>query len=187
MPCTAAMVHAARIQRVCVYSAYIEGRASPCGGRGNARAPELYSSPEPSGGASMGIRLDHIIVPAHDRVAAARLLAGLLDVAWEEERGNFTPVYVNDTLTLDFADREQFETHHLCFHVGDAEFEAILSRIQAAGIKYRSRPHGEDDMRINTRLGGKNLYWRDADGHAWEILTVSYARADSPPLTAATT
>ena len=30
-------------------------------------------------------------------------------------------------------------------------------------------------MTINTRLGGKNLYW--------EILTVSYARPDSEPLT----
>ena len=32
----------------------------------------------------------------------------------------------------------------------------------------------------------ENLYWRDADGHNWEILTVSYARADSPTLTATT-
>jgi hypothetical protein len=37
-------------------------------------------------------------------------------------------------------------------------------------------------MQINTRLGGKNLYWQDADSHLWEILTVSYARADSPAL-----
>ena len=37
-------------------------------------------------------------------------------------------------------------------------------------------------MPINSRLGGKNLYWQDPDGHLWEILTVSYARADSPPL-----
>jgi hypothetical protein len=32
-------------------------------------------------------------------------------------------------------------------------------------------------MQINRRLGGKNLYWTDSDGHIWEILTVSYARA----------
>jgi hypothetical protein len=37
-------------------------------------------------------------------------------------------------------------------------------------------------MQINRRLGGKNLYWQDGDGHLWEILTVSYAREDSPPL-----
>jgi len=133
----------------------------------------------------MAIRLDHIIVPSHDRVEAAKLLAGLLDVPWEESRGDFAPVYVNENLTLDFAQREQFESHHICFHVADADFEAILQRIQAAGITYRSRPHGEDDFRINTRLGGKNLYWKDADGHQWEILTVSYARASVPSTSAA--
>ena len=31
-------------------------------------------------------------------------------------------------------------------------------------------------MTINTRLGGRNVYWNDANGHIWEILTVSYAR-----------
>src|SRR6266850_1499719 len=81
---------------------------------------------------SMAIRLDHIIVPSHDRVGAAKLLARLLDVPWEESRG------------------------------ADADFDAILTRIQSAGITYRSRPHGDDDLKINTRLGGKNLYWKDA-------------------------
>ena len=129
----------------------------------------------------MGIQLDHIIVPSHDRVAAAKALADLLGVPWRESGpGGFVPVYVSPTLTLDFADREQFEHYHLCFHVGDAEFDAILGRIRAAGIKYRSTPHGEDDLKVNTRLGGKNVYWKDADGHQWEILTVSYARATSP-------
>jgi catechol 2,3-dioxygenase-like lactoylglutathione lyase family enzyme len=133
----------------------------------------------------MAIQLDHVIVPSHDPVAGAKALAGLLDVPWQESQGSFTPVYVNPTLTLDFADREQFEHHHYCFHVSDAEFDAILGRIQAARISYRSSPRGENDMQINRRLGGKNLYWQDTDGHLWEILTVSYARADSPVLTTA--
>ena len=46
-------------------------------------------------------------------------------------------------------------------------------------MPYRSTPRGETDMTINTRLGGRNLYWEDADGHLWEILTVSYARRES--------
>jgi catechol 2,3-dioxygenase-like lactoylglutathione lyase family enzyme len=125
------------------------------------------------------IGLDHVIVPSHNRLKAAKFLAGLLGVPWEASQGNFTPVYVNQSLTLDFADREQFEGHHLCFRVGDEEFDGILGRIQAARISYRSRPRGENDMQINTRLGGKNVYWQDADSHLWEILTVSYARADS--------
>jgi catechol 2,3-dioxygenase-like lactoylglutathione lyase family enzyme len=131
----------------------------------------------------MAIQLDHLIVPSHDPVAGAKSLAGLLDVPWQEAQGPFTPVYVNETLTLDFADRNQFEPHHYCFRVSDAEFDAVLGRIEAARIPYRSSPLGETDMKINHRLGGKNLYWQDTDRHLWEILTVSYARADSPPLT----
>jgi catechol 2,3-dioxygenase-like lactoylglutathione lyase family enzyme len=133
----------------------------------------------------MAILLDHLIVPSHDPVAGAKSLAHLLDVPWQEAQGPFTPVYVNETLTLDFADREPFESHHYCFHVSDAVFDAIHGRIQAAGMAYRSSPLGQTDMQINRRLGGKNLYWQDADGHLWEILTVSYARADSPSLAAA--
>ena len=128
----------------------------------------------------MAIELDHVIVPSRDPIAGAKLLASLLDVPWEEARGPFTPVYTNGGLTFDFAERPRFESYHFCFRVDDAGFDAIFGRIRAAGIKYKSTPLGEFDMRINTRLGGKNLYWQDADGHLWEILTVSYARADSP-------
>jgi catechol 2,3-dioxygenase-like lactoylglutathione lyase family enzyme len=133
----------------------------------------------------MSIGLDHVIVPSHHRRESAKFLASLLGVPWEESQGEFTPVYVNETLTLDFAEREQFESHHLCFHVGDGDFDAILGRIQTAHIPYRSRPRGDNDMQINTRLGGKNVYWQDADGHLWEILTVSYARPGTPSLSAA--
>jgi hypothetical protein len=31
-------------------------------------------------------------------------------------------------------------------------------------------------MQINTSHGGQSVYWSEPDGHAWEILTVSYAR-----------
>ncbi len=131
----------------------------------------------------MAIQLDHVIVPSRNPLESARFLAGLLAVPWAESQGYFTPVYVNDTLTFDFAEREVLESHHFCFRVSDEDFDAIFGRIQAAGIPYRSRPRAENDMQINPRLGGKNLYWDDADGHLWEMLTVSYARADSPSLT----
>ncbi len=130
----------------------------------------------------MTIRLDHLIVPSRNPIAGAKFLAGLLDAPWEDRLDPFSPVHVNETLTLDFADRDKFEGHHYCFHVSDADFDAIFGRLQAAQIKYRSRPRGETDMKINTRLGGKNVYWDDADGHLWEILTVSYAHAGAPAL-----
>jgi catechol 2,3-dioxygenase-like lactoylglutathione lyase family enzyme len=133
----------------------------------------------------MAIQLDHVIVPSRNKLEGAKFLARLLDVPWAESQGSFTPVYVNETLTLDFADRDRFEGHHFCFRVSDEVFDAILGRIEAARIPYRGHPRGENDWKINTRLGGRNLYWDDADGHLWEILTVSYARPDSPSLIAA--
>ncbi|MFI8618520.1 hypothetical protein ACIGHN_23750 [Acidovorax sp. NPDC077693] len=51
----------------------------------------------------MPIELDHLLVPARDKIAAARLLAGLLGVLWSETGvGPFAPVFVNDGLTFDF-------------------------------------------------------------------------------------
>lgn len=128
----------------------------------------------------MTVQLDHVIVPSRRPLEGARLLAELLDVPWAAAQGPFTPVYVNDGLTLDFADREGFEGHHFCFRVSEEAFDAIFARIQARQLPYRSRPRGDNDMQINRRLGGKNLYWEDTDGHLWEILTRSYARAESP-------
>ena len=130
----------------------------------------------------MAIQLDHLIVPSRDKHAAAKQLAELLDVPSAESLGEFVAVFVNDGATLDFAEREGFASHHICFRVSDTEFDAIFGRIKAAGIPYRSRPHGDNDFAVNTRLGGKNIYWQNADGHLWEILTVSYARSDSPSL-----
>jgi hypothetical protein len=123
----------------------------------------------------MPILLDHLIVPSRDNNAGAQFLGELLGVPWEPG-DHFAPVHVNDTLTIDFLTREPFESHHYCFHVSDEDFEAIFARIKARSIPYRSTPTGPVDMQINTRNGGKNLYWHDADGHNWEMLTVSYAR-----------
>jgi len=126
----------------------------------------------------MAIELDHLLVPSHDRFAAAKQLAELLDVPWSETGvGPFCPVFVNSGLTLDFDQAEgAFPTQHYCFRVSDDDFDAILGRIRAAGIAYRSSPQGPTDLRINTYGGGRLVYWSEPDGHVWELLTVSYAR-----------
>jgi len=126
----------------------------------------------------MAIQLDHLIVPSRNRVAAAKTLAQLLDVPWAESGvGPFSPVYVSDRLTLDFDETtEPFPTLHYAFRVGKTRFDAILGRIRAAGLPYRSAPHGPVDFTVNTAHGGSIVYWNEPDGHVWELLTVSYAR-----------
>ena len=130
----------------------------------------------------MPIQLDHLLVPSHDRVAAARQLAELLGVPWAASGvGPFSPVYLNDGLTLDFDQADApFPVLHYCFRVGPAEFDAILGRIRAAGIPSRSTPQGPADLQVNTAHGGRIVYWNEPDGHVWELLTVSYARQPAP-------
>lgn len=126
----------------------------------------------------MTVELDHFIVPAKSRVTAARRLGELLGVPWVETAYEiFSPVYLNEGLTLDFVEtNEPFPVHHYCFRVTDAEFEAILGRIRTAEIPYRSTVRGPVDMTVSTQFGGKGVYWNDPEGHQWEMLTVSYAR-----------
>lgn len=126
----------------------------------------------------MAIELDHIIISARNRDASARQLAHLLGVpCGPAAAGPFFAVYVNDGLTLDFIETDEaFPVEHFCFRVGDDEFDAILGRIQAAGIAYRSAVHGPVDGKVNTGFGGRMVYWNAPEGHQWEILTASYAR-----------
>ncbi|MDB5798725.1 MAG: bleomycin resistance protein [Paucimonas sp.] len=127
----------------------------------------------------MTIQLDHFIVSARDPRAAARQLGDLLGVRWSESGiGPFSPVYVNDGLTLDFIhDPGPFPVAHFCFRVSDAEFDAILARLKAAGLPFRSSVRGPQDLKVNTDYGGKMVYWNQPEGHQWEMLTASYARA----------
>lgn len=126
----------------------------------------------------MKIALDHLMVPARDKIAAAKLLAGLLGVEWSETGvGPFAPVFVNEGLTLDFDEwTDPIPQIHYCFRVEQDDFDAILARIQAAGIPYRSQVHGPVDSQVDTQHGGNIVYWNEPDGHQWEMLTVSYAR-----------
>lgn len=119
----------------------------------------------------MSITLNHTIVPAHDKIASAQWFADVFGFEFKGTAGHFAPVQVNDTLTLDFDNAERFEPHHDAFHVSEDEFDAIFSRVKAAGVAYGSDPFAQDNGEINTRRGGRGVYFRDANRHSWELLT----------------
>jgi catechol 2,3-dioxygenase-like lactoylglutathione lyase family enzyme len=118
------------------------------------------------------IVLNHTIVPAHDKQASAAFFARLFGLSFQGGDGHFAPVRVNETLTLLFDDRESFESHHYAFHVGDAEFDAILQRVQGAGLTFGSAPWALDDAKLNDWNGGRGVYFKDRDGHVLELMTV---------------
>src|SRR5687767_12574980 len=102
----------------------------------------------------MTIRLDHTIVPATDKGAAAAFFANIFGLTVKPGQGYFAPVQVNESLTLDFANEPAPQSHHYAFHVSKAEFEAIFARVKGKGIPYGSGPYNRTDGQIYTRRGG---------------------------------
>ena len=102
----------------------------------------------------MTIRLNHTIVPARDKEAAAGLFAQLFGLSFEG-------------VSVD-----RSESHHYAFHVEDAEFDAILPRVKAAGLSFVSAPWSIDDGELNDWNGGRGVYFKDRDGHILELMTV---------------
>ena len=119
----------------------------------------------------MPIHLDHTIVPANDKEASARFFAKIFGLAYEGSMGHFAPVQVDDSLTLDFDNRDAFESHHYAFKVAEEDFDSIFARVEAEGIPYGSQPFAQDNMEINHRKGGRGFYFHDANGHSLEVLT----------------
>ncbi|MEP6879561.1 MAG: VOC family protein, partial [Nitrosospira sp.] len=90
------------------------------------------------------------------------------------EFSHFIVVKVNDTLSLDFDNREKFESHHYAFKVSEQEFDEIFERLKAENIKFGSGPFDPENMSINHNDGGRGVYFSDPGRHLLEMLTVDY-------------
>lgn len=119
----------------------------------------------------MDIALNHTIVPAHDKSASAAFYARILGFRDEGSMSHFAVVRVNEALTLDFDDRENFEPLHYAFKVSDETFDRIFAKLQAESLPYGSGPRSLDDGQINRHAGGRGVYFRDPSGHILELLT----------------
>lgn len=120
----------------------------------------------------MTIVLNHTIVPARDKVAAARFFAEIFGLNFKEPDDHFAPVRVNETLTLLFDTERSFESHHYAFHVTDPEFDAIFERIRKAKLAFGSAPWSIDDGKLNDWNGGRGVYFEDPNGHVLELMTI---------------
>jgi catechol 2,3-dioxygenase-like lactoylglutathione lyase family enzyme len=119
----------------------------------------------------MGIILDHLTVPAFDHEASAQWFAEIMGLRYAGPVRHFAPVRVNDRFTLDFYKAEGFKSYHLGFHIGEDDFDAIFSRLQARGICYGNDPREPTNMRTDHLFGGRGLYFVDPNGHLFEIMT----------------
>jgi extradiol dioxygenase family protein len=78
---------------------------------------------------------------------------------------------------LDYADvpdGEEIRPQHYAFLVSEDDFDAIYGKIQSRGLQHWADPSGQRPGQINTRDGGRGVYFRDPGGHYLEILTRPY-------------
>jgi len=122
----------------------------------------------------MTVQLNHTIVAASDAVASARFLTDMLGLPPPTAFGHFEVVTVGDT-SLDFLTREgEISPQHYAFLVSESEFDQIFGRIKSRELPYWADPYRRQPGQINTRDGGRGVYWPDPDGHLLEILTRPY-------------
>ena len=122
--------------------------------------------------AAMSIVLNHTIVPATDKLAAATFFAELMGLAVSAPSGLFAPVQVNDDLTFDFDDRGRVAPSHYGFLIDDDTFDAVLGRLaEWPAVEYGSGPEHGWDRRINHLANGRGVYVHAPDGHSYELFT----------------
>ncbi|HZT06139.1 MAG TPA: VOC family protein [Chloroflexota bacterium] len=122
----------------------------------------------------MPVHLDHTIVPARDKESSAKWFAEIMGLEYRGPWGHFAPVKIDEHLSLDFDDADDFQPVHYAFIVSDGEFDAILGRVQRKGIVYGSGPRDSEDMQINHRHHGRGFYFKDPNGHLLEVITHTY-------------
>jgi catechol 2,3-dioxygenase-like lactoylglutathione lyase family enzyme len=123
----------------------------------------------------MTIKLNHTIVHARDRRVSAEFMADILGLGQPVAFGPFLGVVTANDVTLDFLETdEEFIVEHYAFLVSESEFDEIFGRIQQRKLSYWADPGRSQSNRINTRDGGRGVYFEDPSGHLLEILTRPY-------------
>lgn len=123
----------------------------------------------------MAVELNHTIVASRNKVEGARFVADLLGLKPPVPYGPFQVVELANGVSLDFADTDDpVHSQHYAFLLSETEFDQVFDRIQQRGLDYWADPRGEHPGEINTRDGGRGVYFRGPDGHHLEILTRPY-------------
>ena len=122
----------------------------------------------------MTVTLNHTIIHASDPAATADYYTEILGLPPSFRYGPFIVVQVGET-SLDFSPAEgDIASRHFAFLVSEPEFDEIFARITDRGIDHWADPYRRQPDQINTRDGGRGVYFPDPDGHLLEILTRPY-------------
>jgi catechol 2,3-dioxygenase-like lactoylglutathione lyase family enzyme len=125
----------------------------------------------------MPIEFNHTIVAARDKRASAEFLTELFGLPSPVPFGHFMSVTLEHGATLDYADvseGQEIRPQHYAFLVSEDDFDAIYGKIKSRGLEHWADPGRQRPGEINTRDGGRGVYFPDPAGHGMEILTRPY-------------
>jgi catechol 2,3-dioxygenase-like lactoylglutathione lyase family enzyme len=123
----------------------------------------------------MSVELNHTIVHVRDREASARFMSEVFGLPEPEPFGPFLVVRTANGVSLDYIeDDSPVSPQHYAFLVSEPEFDAIFGRVKARSLPYWADPARRQKGEINTRDGGRGVYFDDPAGHFLEILTRPY-------------
>lgn len=117
------------------------------------------------------IKIDHVLLLAHDNEASAKFFAEIMGLAYNGPDRHFAKVEVNDTFTLAFMNAPDPQSIHLAFHVDETAFEAVLENLVTKGIAYGNGPRTPDNLRTDHPFGGHGVFFYDPNGHFFEVMT----------------
>ncbi len=130
----------------------------------------------------MSIKLNHTIVAARDKGSSAAFLTEILGLPPAVPFGPFLVVELANEVSLDFMDTAgEIHSRHYAFLISEQEFDEIFGRIKGRNLKYWADPGQHHAQEINTRDGGRGLYFEDPSGHLLEILTRPYGSGGASP------
>lgn len=100
------------------------------------------------------MRLDHLIVEVNDRQKSIDFYTNVLGFPYDGEREPFSVVRIDADCVLQLAPFGTKGGTHLAFSMTRAEFDAVLARIQAAGIDYGDSFDAVGNMRSPGEAAG---------------------------------
>lgn len=123
----------------------------------------------------VSVQLNHTIVSCKDQQRSAAFITGILGLPPASRFSHFLVVEADNGVSLDYSETtDEITAQHYAFLIGEEEFDASFARIKDQGLTYWADPGRTRRGEINTRDGGRGLYFEDPDGHFMEIITRPY-------------
>lgn len=119
------------------------------------------------------ITIDHIGIEARDAEASARAFSQILGAPQPVADGaddDMFRVDLDHGASLLFAASPAPKAAHIAFRVTEGQFAPVVERLKARGLAFGNDPEAPENGETSDPLGGKGrVYWKDPDGHLFEV------------------